>query len=123
MVQKQPVRGRCTGKGKTVRRGGTLAPRAAVFLRGGWYATGRGSKEGEGGNLCPLLIVSEHSERRMMGKQAVIDAYEGRYTQVVPWVPYVGVHGAYLIGEPADKVLQDSDLLAKAVLNAAERYT
>jgi uroporphyrinogen decarboxylase len=58
----------------------------------------------------------------MMGKQAVIDAYEGRYTPVVPWVPYVGVHGAYLIGETASKVLQDSDLLAKAVVNAAERY-
>lgn len=57
-----------------------------------------------------------------MGKQAVIDAYEGRYTPVVPWVPYVGVHGGYLIGEPGDKVLQDSDLLAKAVLTAAERY-
>ena len=57
-----------------------------------------------------------------MGKQAVIDAYEGRYTPVVPWVPYVGVHAAYLIGETATKVLQDSDLLAKAVVNAAERY-
>jgi uroporphyrinogen-III decarboxylase len=58
----------------------------------------------------------------MMGKQAVIDAYEGRYTPIVPWVPYVGVHAAYLIGETATKVLQDSDLLAKAVVNAAERY-
>jgi MtaA/CmuA family methyltransferase len=37
-------------------------------------------------------------------------------------VPYVGVHGAYLIGEPAWKVYQDPDLLAKAVLFAAERY-
>ena len=57
-----------------------------------------------------------------MGKQAVIDAYEGRYTPVVPWVPYVGVHAAFLIGEPADKVLQNPDLIAKAVLNAAQRY-
>jgi MtaA/CmuA family methyltransferase len=57
-----------------------------------------------------------------MGKQEAIDAYEGRYTPVVPWVPYVGVHGAYLIGEPAWKVYQDPDLLAKAVLFAAERY-
>lgn len=57
-----------------------------------------------------------------MGKQAVLDAYQGKYTPVVPWVPYVGVHGAFLIGETATAVLQDSDLLAKAVLNAAERY-
>ena len=57
-----------------------------------------------------------------MGKQAVIDAYEGRYTPVVPWVPYVGVHGAFLIGETATKVLQDADLLAKAVVNAAQQY-
>ena len=57
-----------------------------------------------------------------MGKQAVIDAYEGRYTPVVPWVPYVGVHGAFLIGETATNILQNPDLLAKAVVNAAERY-
>ncbi|GAB4247949.1 MAG: methylcobamide:CoM methyltransferase MtaA [Thermoleophilia bacterium] len=57
-----------------------------------------------------------------MGKQAVLDAYQGKYTPVVPWVPYVGVHAGYLIGEPADKLLQDPDLLAKGVLNAAERY-
>ncbi len=57
-----------------------------------------------------------------MGKQAVLDAYQGKYTPVVPWVPYVGVHAGYLIGEPADKLLQDADLLAKGVLNAAERY-
>ncbi|MHB9149059.1 MAG: uroporphyrinogen decarboxylase family protein [Thermoleophilia bacterium] len=57
-----------------------------------------------------------------MGKQAVLDAYEGKYTPVVPWVPYVGVHGAFLIGETATTVLQDADLLAKAVLNAADRY-
>lgn len=57
-----------------------------------------------------------------MGKQAVIDAYEGRYTPVVPWVPYVGVHAGFLIGEKADVMLQDADLLAKAVVNAAETY-
>lgn len=57
-----------------------------------------------------------------MGKQAVIDAYKGQYTPVVPWVPYVGVHAAFLIGETADKVLQDSDLIAKSVINAAQRY-
>jgi uroporphyrinogen-III decarboxylase len=57
-----------------------------------------------------------------VGKQAVIDAYMGRRTDRVPWVPYVGVHGASLIGEPADRMLQDPDLLCKSVVNAAVRY-
>jgi uroporphyrinogen decarboxylase len=57
-----------------------------------------------------------------MGKQAVIDAVKGLYTEKVPWVPYSGVHSAYLIGEPADKFLKDPDLIAKGVCYAAERY-
>ncbi len=35
-----------------------------------------------------------------MGKQDVIDAVKGLPTQKVPWVPYSGVHSAFLIGEP-----------------------
>lgn len=57
-----------------------------------------------------------------MGKQDVIDAVKGLPTAKVPWVPYAGVHCAYLIGEPADKFLQDPDLIAKGVIYAAERY-
>ena len=57
-----------------------------------------------------------------MGKQEVIDAVQGKPTEKVPWVPYAGVHAAYLIGEPADKYLQDPDLICKGVLNAAQRY-
>jgi uroporphyrinogen decarboxylase len=57
-----------------------------------------------------------------MGKQDVINAVKGLPTEKVPWVPYAGVHCAYLIGEPADKYLQDPDLIAKGVIFAAERY-
>jgi MtaA/CmuA family methyltransferase len=57
-----------------------------------------------------------------MGKQDVIDAVKGLPTQKVPWVPYAGVHCAYLIGESADKYLQDPDLIAKGVMYAAKRY-
>lgn len=57
-----------------------------------------------------------------MGKQDVIDAVKGLPTQKVPWVPYSGVHSAFLIGEPADKYLKDADLIAKGVMYAAERY-
>lgn len=57
-----------------------------------------------------------------MGKQEVIDAVKGLPTQKVPWVPYSGVHSAFLINEPADKYLKDPDLIAKGVIFAAERY-
>jgi uroporphyrinogen decarboxylase len=57
-----------------------------------------------------------------MAKQKLIDAYRGKRTEDPPWVPYAGVHCAFLINEPADKMLQDAALLAKGVVNAAQRY-
>lgn len=57
-----------------------------------------------------------------MAKQMLIDAYRGKRTATAPWVPYAGVHCAFLINEPADKMLQDPNLLAKGVVNAARRY-
>jgi MtaA/CmuA family methyltransferase len=57
-----------------------------------------------------------------MAKQMLIDAYRGKKTVKAPWVPYAGVHCAFLINEPADKMLKDPALLAKGVVNAAKRY-
>jgi MtaA/CmuA family methyltransferase len=57
-----------------------------------------------------------------MAKQKLIDAYRGKRTENAPWVPYAGVHCAFLINEPADKMLQDPALLAKGVVYTAERY-
>ena len=57
-----------------------------------------------------------------MAKQMLIDAYRGKKTPKAPWVPYSGVHSAFLINEPADKMLKDPSLLAKGVVNAAKRY-
>ncbi|MEW5908532.1 MAG: uroporphyrinogen decarboxylase family protein [Thermodesulfobacteriota bacterium] len=57
-----------------------------------------------------------------MAKQKLIDAYRGKRTENAPWVPYAGVHCAFLINEPADKMLKDPKLLAKGVVNAAKRY-
>jgi hypothetical protein len=51
-----------------------------------------------------------------MAKQMLLDAYHGKKTVKPPWVPYAGVHCAFLINEPADKMLQDPELLAKAFL-------
>lgn len=57
-----------------------------------------------------------------MGKQDVIDAVKGLPTSRVPWVPYAGVHCAFLINEPADRYLRDPELIAKGVVYAAQRY-
>ncbi len=57
-----------------------------------------------------------------MAKQKLLDAYRGKRTEDPPWVPYAGVHCAFLINEPADKMLKDPELLAKGVVNAAKRY-
>ncbi|MBP1739755.1 MAG: hypothetical protein H6Q48_2048, partial [Deltaproteobacteria bacterium] len=32
-----------------------------------------------------------------MAKQKLIDAYRGKRTEDPPWVPYAGVHSAFLI--------------------------
>ena len=57
-----------------------------------------------------------------MAKQMLIDAYRGKMTPKAPWVPYAGVHCAFLIEEEADKMLKDPELLAKGVVEAAKRY-
>ena len=57
-----------------------------------------------------------------MAKQMLIDAYRGKMTPKAPWVPYAGVHCAFLIEEEADKMLKDANLLAKGVVEAAKRY-
>jgi len=57
-----------------------------------------------------------------MAKQLLIDAIRGKRTPTAPWVPYSGVHSAFLINEPADKFMQDPKLLSKGVVEAARRY-
>lgn len=57
-----------------------------------------------------------------MAKQMLIDAYRGKKTQRAPWVPYAGVHCAFIIGESADKFLQDPKILAKGIVETAKRY-
>ncbi|MGD9976212.1 MAG: uroporphyrinogen decarboxylase family protein [Desulfatirhabdiaceae bacterium] len=57
-----------------------------------------------------------------MAKQMLLDAYRGKRTPKAPWVPYAGVHCAFLINEPAEKMLKDPNLLAKGVVHTAKRY-
>ena len=57
-----------------------------------------------------------------MAKQAYIDSIRGKRTDTAPWVPYAGVHCAFLINEPADKYLQDPEILAKGIVETAKKY-
>jgi len=57
-----------------------------------------------------------------MAKQKLIDAIRGKRTENAPWVPYAGVHCAFVIGERADTYLQDPELLAKGVVETAKKY-
>ncbi|MCG8567522.1 MAG: hypothetical protein MI747_20815, partial [Desulfobacterales bacterium] len=57
-----------------------------------------------------------------MSKQMLIDAYRGKRTASAPWVPYAGVHCAFLIEEKADVFLQSAELIAKGVVHTAELY-
>lgn len=57
-----------------------------------------------------------------MSKNNLLEAYGGKMVERVPWVPYAGVHCAYLIGESAEAYLQNPDLMVKGVLHAAEYY-
>ncbi len=57
-----------------------------------------------------------------MSKELLINAYRGKRTDSAPWVPYSGVHCAFLIGEKADAYLKDPELLAKGVVETAKKY-
>lgn len=57
-----------------------------------------------------------------MAKQMYIDSVRGKRTETAPWVPYSGVHCAFLINEPADKYLQDPEILAKGLVETAKKY-
>jgi MtaA/CmuA family methyltransferase len=57
-----------------------------------------------------------------MAKQMLIDATMGKTTPTAPWVPYAGVHCAYLIKERADAYFKDPELMARGVVEAATRY-
>ena len=57
-----------------------------------------------------------------MAKQKFIDAVRGKRTASAPWVPYAGMHCAFVINEPADKYLQDPAILAKGLVETAKKY-
>ncbi|MBN2262735.1 MAG: hypothetical protein JW735_07480 [Prolixibacteraceae bacterium] len=58
----------------------------------------------------------------MKGKDIIFCAFECKTTKRPPWVPFVGVHGAYLINKKADEYLQSSQLIVAAANKAIEMY-
>ena len=57
-----------------------------------------------------------------MAKQMLIDAMRGQKTPRAPWVPYAGVHCAFVIKESADRYLKDPRILAKGLVETAQKY-
>lgn len=58
----------------------------------------------------------------MTGKSLVLAALQRQPTARVPWVPFVGVHGASLIGVNATDYLQSADHLVAGLEAAHRRY-
>ena len=57
-----------------------------------------------------------------MSKQLLFDALKAKKTERVPWVPFVGCHGGFMIGEDAETYLKSGDLMVKGVKKAIEKY-
>jgi len=58
----------------------------------------------------------------MTGKEILFKALKNELTPRPAWLPFVGVHGAYLIGERASDYLRSVELMFKGMITAAERY-
>jgi len=58
----------------------------------------------------------------MNGLSLIKQAMKLEQVERVPWVPFVGVHGAYLIGVDADQYLKSSALMVKGLTRAIELY-
>jgi len=58
----------------------------------------------------------------MRGKQLLKQAFALQETSRVPWVPFVGVHAASLLGITAEEYLKSTELIVKGVTKAIELY-
>ena len=57
-----------------------------------------------------------------MGKQLLFDALQGKETSRPAWLPFVGCHGARLIGKDVDEYLQSGELIVEGIREAIRRY-
>lgn len=58
----------------------------------------------------------------MKGLELIKRAMTLQPVERVPWVPFVGVHGAFLIGTDASSYLNSADLMTKGISQAIELY-
>ncbi len=58
----------------------------------------------------------------MTSKELVLAAVRGQKPHRTPWVPFVGVHGANLIGAKADHYLRDASAMVRGLARAKELY-
>ena len=58
----------------------------------------------------------------MPNKDILLTALNYREPKRVPWVPYVGVHAAKLIGKSADEFLHSDDLIYEGVMKSIDEY-
>lgn len=58
----------------------------------------------------------------MNGLELLKKALAHQKVERVPWVPFVGVHGGYLIGADAETYLKSSEKIIEGVGKAIEKY-
>ncbi len=58
----------------------------------------------------------------MTGKELLLRALAGEQTPRPAWLPYVGVHGASLVGRTAEEYLKSANLIVAGLSKAKERY-
>jgi MtaA/CmuA family methyltransferase len=58
----------------------------------------------------------------MKGKELILHALKGGQCSSIPWVPFVGVHGGYLIGKNANEFLHSAGLIVSGISKAIELY-
>lgn len=58
----------------------------------------------------------------MTGKELLLKALSGQSTPRPAWLPYVGIHGASLVGVSSEQYLQSADLIVQGLTKAKELY-
>lgn len=58
----------------------------------------------------------------MNGKEILIETLKGKKAERIPWVPFVGCHGASVLGVSAEDYLKSADMIVEGQLKAADMY-
>ena len=58
----------------------------------------------------------------MTGKDLIKKAFHLEEVERIPWVPFVGIHGARLLDVPGDEYLRSADLITRGASQAVQLY-